>query len=92
MQRDAVGLLPPSETGFARALWGPDSTSAVLQAIESHPGQGVPAAQALFTEVSSTMRIAREEIFGPVVGMTPVNSLDEAITMINAASRTPEGI
>jgi hypothetical protein len=48
VRRDAVGLLPPSETGFARALWGPDSTLRVRQAIEAYPGQGVPAAQALF--------------------------------------------
>jgi hypothetical protein len=48
VRRDAVGLLPPGETGFARALWGPDSTLRVRQAIEAHPDGGVPAAQALF--------------------------------------------
>ena len=31
------------------------------------------------------MRAYREEFFGPVVGMTPVDGLDEAIALINAA-------
>ena len=31
------------------------------------------------------MRIYQEEIFGPVVSMSPVSSLDEAIAQINAA-------
>ena len=39
----------------------------------------------LLDGVQPEMRVYREEIFGPVVGMTPVNSLDEAIAMINAA-------
>ncbi len=35
-------------------------------------------------EVRPTMTVYREEIFGPVVGVTPVGSLDEAIASINA--------
>jgi malonate-semialdehyde dehydrogenase (acetylating)/methylmalonate-semialdehyde dehydrogenase len=31
------------------------------------------------------MKLYREEIFGPVVGMTPVKTLDEAISLINRA-------
>ena len=38
------------------------------------PGPGAPG-----------MRAYKEELFGPVVGMTPVGSLDEAIAQINAA-------
>ena len=37
----------------------------------------------LFTNVTPTMRIAQEEIFGPVLSMIEVNSLDEAITVNN---------
>ena len=33
----------------------------------------------IFTDVTSTMRIAREEIFGPVVSVIPVDSYEEAI-------------
>lgn len=37
----------------------------------------------LFTEVKRTMRIAREEIFGPVVCLIPFETLDEAIGIAN---------
>src|SRR5574340_32108 len=38
----------------------------------------------LFTNVSPTMRIAQEEIFGPVLSMIEVTSLDEAIAVNNS--------
>ena len=38
----------------------------------------------LFTDVKATMRIAQEEIFGPVVSFIPVKSLDEAIEVNNS--------
>ena len=38
---------------------------------------------ALFTEVSSQMRIAREEIFGPVLGVIRVKDYDEALATAN---------
>ena len=37
----------------------------------------------IFTDVAPTMRIAREEIFGPVVSVIPCRSLDEAIDIGN---------
>ena len=37
----------------------------------------------LFTEVEPSMRIATEEIFGPVLSMIRVSSLDEAVTVNN---------
>src|SRR5688572_22343636 len=37
----------------------------------------------IFTDVSPRMRIAREEIFGPVVSVIPCRSLDEAIEIGN---------
>jgi aldehyde dehydrogenase (NAD+) len=37
----------------------------------------------VFTDVSPKMRIAREEIFGPVVSVIPCRSLDEAIEIGN---------
>jgi malonate-semialdehyde dehydrogenase (acetylating)/methylmalonate-semialdehyde dehydrogenase len=39
----------------------------------------------LLDDVRPEMRLYREEIFGPVVSMSPVSSLDEAIAQINAA-------
>jgi acyl-CoA reductase-like NAD-dependent aldehyde dehydrogenase len=37
----------------------------------------------IFADVTRTMRIAREEIFGPVVSVLPCASLDEAIEIAN---------
>jgi len=38
----------------------------------------------IFTDVSRDMRIANEEIFGPVVSLIPVDSLDEAVDIANS--------
>jgi malonate-semialdehyde dehydrogenase (acetylating)/methylmalonate-semialdehyde dehydrogenase len=38
----------------------------------------------ILDSVQPAMRVYKEEIFGPVIGMTPVESLDEAIDLINA--------
>jgi gamma-glutamyl-gamma-aminobutyraldehyde dehydrogenase len=54
-------------------------------------GGGVPAgfeagayvAPTLFTEVDNRMRIAREEIFGPVAAVIPFDDLDQAIEIAN---------
>lgn len=37
----------------------------------------------IFTNCKSKMRIAQEEVFGPVLAIIPVESFDEAITVIN---------
>lgn len=37
----------------------------------------------VFDDVRPDMRIAQEEIFGPVISMIPVDSLDEAIDVVN---------
>jgi gamma-glutamyl-gamma-aminobutyraldehyde dehydrogenase len=37
----------------------------------------------LFTNVNNNMRIAREEIFGPVAAILPFDSIDEAIAIAN---------
>ena len=46
-------------------------------------GNGHFLRPAIFDEVSPEMRIAREEIFGPVSVVIPVDSLDEAIDVVN---------
>lgn len=40
----------------------------------------------LFTDVEPFMRIAQEEIFGPVISIIPVDSLDEAIKVNNSVA------
>jgi aldehyde dehydrogenase (NAD+) len=49
-------------------------------------GDGFFYAPTLFTDVSRDMRIAREEIFGPVLSMIPVDSLEEAVEVNNSVA------
>lgn len=44
---------------------------------------GFYLAPALFTEVDNSMRIAREEIFGPVAGVIRVRNYEEALAVAN---------
>ena len=43
-------------------------------------------APTLFTDVTADMRIAQEEIFGPVVSLIPVSSFEEAIEVNNSVT------
>ena len=52
--------------------------------IESNSlGKGCFHEPTIFADVNSKMRIAQEEIFGPVTAIIPVNSFDEAIAVAN---------
>jgi aldehyde dehydrogenase (NAD+) len=51
---------------------------------ERGAGQGFFFQPTLFADVAPTMRIAREEIFGPVLSAIPVDSLDEAVEVNNS--------
>jgi len=39
----------------------------------------------IFTDVGPTMRIAREEVFGPFVSIIPVDTFEEAIAVVNSS-------
>ncbi len=47
------------------------------------PGGGCYVAPTLFTNADNNMRIAREEIFGPVLTAIPFNDEDEALAIAN---------
>lgn len=49
-------------------------------------GNGYYYEPTLFTDVSPDMRIAQEEIFGPVVSIIPVKSFEEAIEVNNGVT------
>lgn len=49
-------------------------------------GNGFFHQPTIFNNVTPTMRIAQEEIFGPVVSLIPVDSLDEAIAVANGVA------
>jgi len=48
------------------------------------PPQGYFIPPTIFTDVKPNMRIAREEIFGPVLSVIKARDLDEAITIANS--------
>jgi len=54
------------------------------QLTEGDYNKGYYFAPTLFTNVRADMRIAQEEIFGPVVSLIPVKSLEEAIEVNNS--------
>jgi acyl-CoA reductase-like NAD-dependent aldehyde dehydrogenase len=49
-------------------------------------GKGFYIEPTIFDGVSNTMRIAREEIFGPVLSVIPFKSVEEGIAQGNATS------
>lgn len=49
-------------------------------------GAGYYFAPTLFSDVAADMRIAQEEIFGPVVSLIPVSSFEEAIEVNNGVT------
>jgi len=49
-------------------------------------GKGFFYKPTIFTNVDTDMRMAQEEIFGPTLSITPVNSLDEAIKSANSVT------
>lgn len=64
-----------------------DGAQAVLDGrgvvVRDYP-KGYFVGPTILDEVQPGMHIYQEEIFGPVIAMTPVESLDEAINLINA--------
>jgi malonate-semialdehyde dehydrogenase (acetylating)/methylmalonate-semialdehyde dehydrogenase len=64
------------EEGAELLLDGRDIT------VEGHEG-GNFLGPTVFGDIDPDMTIAREEIFGPVIGLLPVSNLDEAIEMVN---------
>jgi acyl-CoA reductase-like NAD-dependent aldehyde dehydrogenase len=50
---------------------------------EDGPGRGFFYRPTLFADVTPDMRIAREEIFGPVLAVLPFDGEDQALTMAN---------
>jgi betaine-aldehyde dehydrogenase len=49
----------------------------------SPPGRGYFVQPTIFYDVENSMRIAREEIFGPVMAVLPFDDVDEAVRLAN---------
>ena len=65
------------------------ATIAVGGKIPAEPGDGNYVCPTLFTDADNTMRIAREEIFGPVLTAMSFATEDEAVALAND---TPYGL
>ncbi|MFO1142087.1 MAG: hypothetical protein U1E59_06800 [Amaricoccus sp.] len=93
VRRDAVGLLPPETTGFARALWGPDTTADVRALIAQHPDEGVPAARALFRRLllaeadppGGAEGSGEDLLLGRIDQLLAMGALEEAGALIDLA-------
>lgn len=62
---------------------GKEEGARLLVGGEAKKGRGFFYKPTLFTDVSSDMQIAQEEIFGPSLSLIPVKNLDEAIDVMN---------
>ncbi|MEX0706928.1 MAG: aldehyde dehydrogenase [Woeseia sp.] len=72
-QERVLGMIESGKSEGATLAFGGDAPSI----------GGAYVNPTLFTEVSSPMRIAQEEIFGPVAAVLPFDGLDEAVTIAN---------
>jgi acyl-CoA reductase-like NAD-dependent aldehyde dehydrogenase len=61
----------------------------VLAGGEKGDGKGYFVKPTVFSDVKDSMKIAREEIFGPVVAVMPFDTIDEVVTRAND---TPYGL
>jgi aldehyde dehydrogenase (NAD+) len=68
---------------------GQDEGAEIYQSGQSLPGEGYYCKPTLFTNVSQSNRIVREEIFGPVLTAQTFRTPDEAI---EKANNTPFGL
>lgn len=72
-QERVLGMIESGKSEGATLAFGGDAPSI----------GGAYVNPTLFTGVSSPMRIAQEEIFGPVAAILPFDGLDEAVTIAN---------
>jgi aldehyde dehydrogenase (NAD+) len=62
---------------------GATAVSGGERVTEGELGHGFFIAPTVFSGVTPAMRIAREEIFGPVISVIPCASLDEGVAIVN---------
>jgi acyl-CoA reductase-like NAD-dependent aldehyde dehydrogenase len=60
-----------------------DAVGAGASLVTGGERDGAVVAPTIVADVSSEMRIAREELFGPAVAVTPVGGVEEAIALAN---------
>jgi acyl-CoA reductase-like NAD-dependent aldehyde dehydrogenase len=68
---------------------GKKEGATILAGGEAGAGKGYFVKPTVFSDVKDSMKIAQEEIFGPVVAVMPFDTIDEVVTRANA---TPYGL
>jgi len=65
------------------SAWIAEAVAHGARVITGGERQGALVQPAIIADVDPQLRLAREELFGPAVAVTPVESLDAAITLAN---------
>lgn len=63
--------------------WVNEAVSGGARVVTGGERQGAVLTPTIVADVDPRMRISREEVFGPAVAVTPVDSVDQAITLAN---------
>lgn len=66
--------------------WIKDAVGVGARLVTGGQRQGALHAPTVVADVSAAMRISCDEIFGPAVGITPFDNIDEAIDMANSTN------
>ncbi len=63
--------------------WLEEAVGAGARLLAGGSRDGATLTPALLADVTPAMRLSREELFGPAVGFTPIETVDEAIALAN---------
>jgi acyl-CoA reductase-like NAD-dependent aldehyde dehydrogenase len=82
---DATDVGPLIDEGAARRVetWVDEAVAAGARVLTGGTRDGAAYAPTVLVDVPDTARVACEEVFGPVVVVEPVDSLDEAFARVN---------
>lgn len=84
-----VGPVISEDAAIRIEQWVDEALAKGARRLAGGARQGAVVPPTLLTNISSTMRVGCNEIFGPVVCIVPFSTLDQAIARVNA---TPFGL
>ena len=84
-----VGPVISEDAAIRIEQWVDDAMAKGARRLAGGARQGAVVPPTLLTNISNTMRVGCNEIFGPVVCIVPFKTLDQAIARVNA---TPFGL
>jgi succinate-semialdehyde dehydrogenase/glutarate-semialdehyde dehydrogenase len=87
--KTAVGPLISEAEATRVEAWIEEAVAKGARRLAGGPRVGAVVPPTLLADVSDTMKVVCQEVFGPLVCLVPFDSLDEAIARVNA---TPYGL